>query len=113
MAKVHIVQCLYPARHCIMGLAWEEGRLVEGAGKTVFNSSHEACCGLRGLIEWFIRDHQIDPWCAICKSRQFSYEDGVTKFNSLEEAMPHIRQVEAMNLLARAAIDQDRAWENQ
>jgi hypothetical protein len=36
----------------------------------------------------------INPWCAICESRSFIYEDEVTRFRTLAEAEPELRAME-------------------
>ena len=105
MARVHITQCLCPKRHCIIALAWEEGESVPGCGDLVFKDSADACDGVEKLISYFVKDGQIDPWCGICHSSTFTYEDGLTRFMSLDEARPEIERLQLANLLTRAALD--------
>jgi hypothetical protein len=105
MARVHVTQCLCPKRHCIIALAWEEGEAVPGCGDLVFKDSADACRGVETLIDLFIKDGQINPWCGICKSSTFSYEDGLTRFKSLDEAQPELQKLQLGNLLAMAAND--------
>lgn len=110
--RVHLVQCLCPQRHAIMALAWLPGEQVHGAGDIVFRSSEEACAGLRALIEYFIKDHQIDPWCGICKSREFRYEDGVTKFRTMAKANKALHEQQTNQMLTRALIEAGRIQEH-
>jgi hypothetical protein len=48
----------------------------------------------------------FNPWCGLSGSRDLVYEDGKTTFQTLEEAMPMLRQVEEDNLLSRQLLDQ-------
>jgi hypothetical protein len=74
--KVRIVQCLCPQRHCLMGVAYEspdgeaDPAKMEALRKTIAD-----------LVE-----RVINPWCAICESRSFIYEDEATRFRTLAEA---------------------------
>ena len=84
MGTVHITQCLCSQRHCILAMAWEEP----------LHTPELAESRLQRVVEMEIADKRIDPWCPICHSREFHCEDGVTKFDSLEEAMPNLCRVE-------------------
>ena len=48
----------------------------------------------------------INPWCGICQSRDFYYEDGVTRFRTMEEAMPALEQGQRDQLASRALINE-------
>jgi hypothetical protein len=98
--KVRIVQLLCPARHCIMAFAYlaDKGEVdpaVAGWLRTAFDDLCEA--------------GRLHPWCALCHSREFRTEDGPTKWSSMEEAAPHLREIEAAQAATR---DYFRAGKN-
>lgn len=105
MAKVHITQCLCPKRHCIIAIAYEEGKPVPGCGDLVFQDGQEAEAGLKALVEHFVQDGQLNHWCGICHSRTFIYEDKATGFESLEAAWPFLMRTQLENLATRMALD--------
>jgi len=88
--KVHIVQLLCPSRHCLVATAYEEGE----------RTFDEAAEGLRGAM----RTVGANDWCGICGSHNLKFEDGVTRFATLKEAMPYLETVQAANLIAKAVI---------
>lgn len=86
--RVHIVQCLCPQRHCIMGLAYEDGAATEP----------EATAMLRGTMEQL----QIHPWCGICGMGNFRFEDRLTPFVTMQDAAPFLTLCQVSNLVAMA-----------
>jgi hypothetical protein len=46
--------------------------------------------------------------CGICDSVDLRFEEGPTRFASIEEAMPHLRKIEEENILTRLLIDSAR-----
>lgn len=96
---VHILQVLCPQRHCIIALAFmPEDRTPEQAiedGKAL----------IKGLVE----DKALNHWCALCGGKEFSYEVGVTRYKTIEEARPHLEQHEQKMLLSRAILLSDPA----
>jgi hypothetical protein len=83
MSKVRIVQLLCPARHCIIGAAYLS---PDGAE----NPEHKQ--SLRTQFDLLVKWAGFDPWCGLCKSRDFHLEDAPTGFATMEEAEPHIRE---------------------
>jgi hypothetical protein len=65
---------------------------------------------LRKITERMIGNKQIDPWCGICHSRQFRYEDGATKYTpeQWEEAEREIARLQAENARARKFFESSR-----
>jgi len=51
-----------------------------------------------------------NPWCRICRAPQVTwrYEVGATKFQTLEEALPHLRAEQAKQAATLAMIDERR-----
>lgn len=95
MPKVHIAQCLCPSRHCIAAVAWEEPNYTP---ESVKEKLHEA-------IASAIENDIINPWCGICGSKELSYEDGITRFDSLPEAIDDILTVQMENMRTKMALD--------
>jgi hypothetical protein len=67
-------------------------------------TSETAIEALRTLIESEIEAGRLNPWCGLCGDHRFHYEDGVTKFKTMEEALPHIRRTERENSVARMLL---------
>jgi hypothetical protein len=99
---IRIVQCLCPARHAILAVAYDPADIPEH-----FNGDPDGPrAGLKALVEEGITAEAINPWCGICGSREFNYEDAPTKFQTLEEARPALASLEALQKLARSIIGQ-------
>jgi hypothetical protein len=99
---IRIIQCLCPSRHAIMALAYVPG--ITGAQKEfggtedITLDESNAVEYMRSIVEGLIERHVINPWCGLCMSRVFSYEDALTRFKTIEEAEPILRQLEAEQL---------------
>ena len=94
---VRLVQCLCgPNRHAILALAYQEGQVEDAVGI------------LHRQMEELIASRGINPWCGICHARQegWQYEDGPTKFETLEEARPALEEIQQANLRARDILGQ-------
>lgn len=88
---VKIVQLLCPHRHCVMGVAYEEGR----------SSFEESCNAMRSAMEQI----GIHNWCGICGSLDLQFEEHCTPFATLKEAAPALAETMVKNLQTRAALD--------
>src|SRR5215831_19908498 len=84
--KVYIAQLLCPQRHTILALAGEYESLEAATAQ---------------LSEWLeaakqklLESRNLDPWCGLCKSRDWHIEVGTTPFRSMEEARPALKQAE-------------------
>jgi hypothetical protein len=99
---IHIVQCLCPQRHCIMAVAYDD----------VTTNGADALEQLEAVMKEAIERHMLNPWCGICQSRDFFYEDGVTRFTTMEEARPHLERSGADQIATRAVIDELKASRN-
>ena len=89
--KVHIAQRLPPGRHAIAAIACKQPEFA----------SKSAVARLRATVDRLIATKAIDSWCVICNSQELDYEDGLTRFESLEEAEPHVRRAMELKLLTR------------
>jgi hypothetical protein len=67
-------------------------------------------------VKRFLENGTIDSWCGLCKapSTLWAFEIGRTKWKTLEEAMPALKNQERQNLESREAILalQQKAREN-
>jgi hypothetical protein len=91
---IHIAQCLCEKRHCIIAFAYDTS---EGPPEKFLTD-------LQAAVEEAVRTKALNPWCGICNSRVFHYEDGATPFHSMEEAKPYLKAAERMNLQTRAIL---------
>lgn len=96
MSKVRIVQYLCPQRHCILAAASDD------------TTDAELIHALQQKALQLIAEKQFNPICGICGARQdrWVFEVGVTKFDSLEEAMPHLEQCQLQQMLSRIIMDE-------
>lgn len=79
--SVHITQYLCENRHCIMAATWEEG----GGNRQ----------GVEAAILAKLSEVKANPWCGLCGSTKLHFEDGVSVFGSLKDAMPEMKACEA------------------
>jgi hypothetical protein len=84
--RVWIAQCLCPMRHAILGGAGEAADEAEARAK-VLNP-------LEGAVQEAIQIGALNPWCGLChaKIETWTYEIGRTRFTSMPEAEPALRQ---------------------
>ena len=100
--SVYIIQCLCPNRHAIYGIAYEPEQL-----------SHDvAMTGFQQLIADWIANKYMNPWCGICESRVWTYEQKPTKYQTMEEAKPELKRLELEQMLSRMQIDARKADKN-
>jgi hypothetical protein len=93
---VRIVQCLCPSRHCIMAIAYLPGitSTPDVSDEDITLTEANAADHLRLMVEDAVGAGWLDPWCGICRSRDFHYEDGRTAFQTLAEAYPVMKALE-------------------
>ena len=110
-AKVHLVQCLCPQRHCIVALAFQPGDAAKGAvGEDVTLTVDNAGPYLLSVVKQMVAVHAIDPFCGICKApiEQFHCEVGVTRFLTMKEAEPALRAGQEAQLQSAALLKTSR-----
>jgi len=97
---VRLLQCLCPNRHCILGLAYEPGR-TEAPEDITKPDGPKFILNPTNATDWFRREVKklivpggLNPWCELCKSRNFRYEDAPSIFETLEEAWPVLKASE-------------------
>ena len=64
----------------------------------------EAMAHLQTVVEDAIARHILNRLCAVCGATEFHYEDGVSKFRTMEEAMPAMREQEMKQLLSQSVL---------
>lgn len=93
---VHIVQVLCPQRHCIFAFAYEpDGKEI--TDPAMIRKAEET---LREMIA----KKEINAHCGLCGSTTLRAEAGRTRFATMAEAMPHIKQEEAKQMLTRLLL---------
>jgi hypothetical protein len=100
---VVIVQALCPSRHCILA--------VSGEGKP-----DELTPLLREAVEMAIATKCLNPWCGLCgaPAATWTYEAGVSKYASMEEAAPELARLAAEQEATRnAMMASGRAYDAQ
>jgi hypothetical protein len=106
---IRIVQCLCgPKRHCLMGIAYDPGKTAASvaSGDDVVLTEATAAPWLRTLVKGLIRPGCINPWCGICGSKGWFYEDAPTRFKTIDEAEPEMRRLELEQARSRQMIDE-------
>jgi hypothetical protein len=96
--RVWIAQCLCPQRHAI---------LAAGGEAEDHSAAEEALIKpLRTQVTRMIGSGTINPWCGLCKApiESWRYEVGRTRFASMAEAEPHLRQNEREQAVVRRAF---------
>ena len=95
---VHLIQLLCPQRHAIVALAYEADGGAEGDKAAV----------RRLKLQWtgMVASGGFNPWCGVCGSREMHCEGAPTKFKTLKEAAPFLREEEGKNMLARSQVGQ-------
>lgn len=98
MMRVWIAQCLCPDRHCICAMA--------GEAENRDDAEKEIETALRGHMAVFVKAGHINPWCGLCKagSETWTYELGRTRYRTMQEAKPRLKQMEAEQAAVRAVF---------
>ena len=100
MSKVRTVQVLYPQRHCILGAAYQSPD-----GEPIPKTTEY----LKLTVEEAIEEGRLNPWCGICQSRKWVYEDQPTIYATMEEAMPWLKECEAAQGTVREYLKASRS----
>jgi hypothetical protein len=97
-ARVWMVQCLCPQRHCILATAevYTSAQAAEAALLPV----------LRTMIDGAIASSIINAWCGLCGSTSdtWTYEVGRTAYSTMAEAMPPLQANERQFPVGRSPI---------
>jgi hypothetical protein len=102
--RVWIAQCLCPQRHCILATA--------GEADTGLLAYESVAMPLREDIAKKLQARELNPWCGLCHAPADSwrYEVGRTRWRTMAEAMPALKQVEAEEAITAALLgDQPRS----
>lgn len=87
---IRLTQCLCPNDHCIVALPWD-GTEADTAAIELKVRTDLAKAFALGVL---------NPWCVLCgqKSDSFVYRSRATEWQTIEEAMPHLYESEALQL---------------
>jgi hypothetical protein len=98
MSRVWIAQCLCPQRHAIVAAGVEAEDL--SAAKAALLTP------LRTQVTRMIGSGTINPWCGMCQApiESWRFEIGRTRFASMAEAEPQLRQSERQQAVVRRAF---------
>lgn len=112
MTRIYLTQALCgPRRHAILARAEEVNSPQEPdpPGLAKIKAVLEEV--MRTTVDRAIAGRQINPWCGICEAPRegWLFEAQRTQWATLEEALPHLKETEAANLLSRAIIDAEKA----
>lgn len=99
---IYIIQCLCPQRHAIYAIAYDPKDIPHDVAMVAFQQQ----------IESWIAEKAINPWCGICNSRDWTYEQRRTKFATIEEARPELTKLEIEQMLTRMQIEERKAAKN-
>ena len=95
---VHLLQVLCPERHCLFALTYEvEAESIEPHAQAARQARAVMAPG-----------GYLNPWCGICGSHTLTLEVGVTKWQTQEEAQPHLEEQERQQIATRAHIETQR-----
>lgn len=87
---IYLTQWLCPLRHCSVALAWD--------------SSNTTFAQVLEQGEEIYRTGQVNRWCGICGSRAIIPEHGITRFKSMEQALPELRRLEREQVVASSIL---------
>jgi len=88
---IYLVQYLCPARHCIIAAAYD-------SSETTYAET------VKGMTQTLYDSH-ANLWCGICGSHALHFEQGPTKFRSIAQAMPALKECESDQMFSRAFLD--------
>lgn len=81
---IHITKCFCPNNHVIMAFSWQEPSYT----------AETAVQHLQETVEELLKGAGPRPWCSVCKSREFHYQDEVAEQETVEAAVaPLIKRV--------------------
>jgi hypothetical protein len=95
---IRIIQCLYPQRHCIVATAYDDAR----------HTPEQARRDVASALARALSNHEIDPYCGICGSRDWHHEDAATPYATMDEAMPLLTACAQANAATRRLLETER-----
>jgi hypothetical protein len=95
---VWICQCLCPSRHCMLATV--------GEAESEEEARNWVRAPLRRKMVEALNEGILNPWCALCGAipAKWRLELRRTEFATMEEAIPHMHEIEARNIAT------NRAW---
>jgi hypothetical protein len=101
MSKIHVTQCLCPKRHNIAAIVWEEPEFTPEIG----------IAKLKSMVQHLFETKAVNPWCGICLSRDLGYEDGISKFTTMPEALSAMAASQVQQAISRDIIHRVTAYQ--
>jgi len=88
---IHLTQYMCPKRHAVLAAAWDDQEVTAQEAQVNFERRVEV-----------LHSRWLDRRCAICdQDVEFHFEDGVTEFATMEEAMPYLLEMERAQVATR------------
>lgn len=75
-------------------------------------SDNEAVETLTRSFNGAVEEKLLNPWCGLCHSKELKYEAAPTRFDTMNEAIPQMREQQAANLAAMAKNQLQRMHES-
>jgi hypothetical protein len=94
---VHIMQLKCEQNHSYIAIAWDDTNTTQKQAESQLTSLWLTSAGLR------VPPHK----CAVCGSQYFHAEDGVTRFETMEEAQPHLENSDRVQLLTQTMLTRE------
>jgi hypothetical protein len=100
MAKVYIAQLKCPSNHCVFA----------GAGEYESDTEAQTALPLNLGLQFgaLVRAKVLNNECGICHSTNLQVQVGVTRWNTLEDAAPHLRALEEAQLASAQFLKESR-----
>lgn len=93
MGRVWLLQLICPNRHTIIAAPYEK-------------ESEEQALEVAADMRAQMRENGLKWECGLCKSTDLKFEEGATRFMSMDEAMPNLRKIEAENIISRVILEE-------
>lgn len=91
---VKLIQVLCPERHCIIAIAYDDTDKDDAA----------ALLDFQGKFHFLVDSGAMNPWCALCGSKDLKFDVGTTGFANLAEAEPILLAHQAAQMQSQMAI---------
>lgn len=103
--RVYLAQCLCPQRHAMMASAGEAADQAE--------AETEVLQPLREAVALLQSTEVMNPWCSLCNApaSSWTYELRRTRWRTMAEAEPHLREQERENLATNAVYGDLDKWQ--
>lgn len=88
---IHLTQYMCPKRHAVLAAAWDDTAITAAEAQADF-----------ALRVELLHLTSLRRRCEVCNEAvEFHFEDGVTGFETMEEARPHLLEMERAQIATR------------